>query len=107
MVRIRRAACQGLKLRLLRLGWPLVISGWIEAVTIAAESSNGRQGEIGNVLILGGVAELSTERRHRDIECFGRAVPVLVPHLAHELISADSRARVGGEHREQIELLRS
>ena len=59
------------------------------------------------MLLLRGVAELSAERRHRDIECFGRAVPVLVPHLAHELISAHSRARVRSERREQIELLRS
>ena len=59
------------------------------------------------MLILGCVAELSAERRHRDIKCFGRAVPVLVPHLAHELISAHSRARVRGERSEQIELLRS
>ena len=60
----------------------------------------------GDVVILGGVAELSTEGGHGDVEGFGWAIPVLVPDLAHELLPADSRRGVCSESGEQIELLR-
>jgi len=41
-------------------GLLLLESARVEAVPVAAEGGNGRQGNAGNVMILGGVAELST-----------------------------------------------
>ena len=57
------------------------------------------------MVILGGVAELSTESGHRDIEGFGWAVPVLIRDLAHEFLPTHGGAGVGSESGEQIELL--
>jgi hypothetical protein len=53
-----------------RSGWLLLGSGRVEAVPVAAEGGDGRQDKVGDVMILGGVAELSTEGSHCDVGRF-------------------------------------
>ena len=40
-----------------------------------------------------------------DVECLGRADPVLVPHVRHELVTAERRAGFPRHASEQVELL--
>jgi hypothetical protein len=82
------------------------LSRRVEAVAEAAQGGHGRQGTVGDVLILGSITELSPKRGHRYVKGLRRAVPVLVPHLAHQILSTYSGTGVGSKRSEQIKLLR-
>ena len=49
--------------------------------------------------------ELLAQRCDVDVERLGRAPPVLVPHVVHQLLSALDGAGVGGQVDEQVVLL--
>ncbi len=49
--------------------------------------------------------QLVAEPADGHVEGLGRAVPALAPHLCHQLGPRDHLVAVGGEHREDVELL--
>src|SRR3954470_22682173 len=53
----------------------------------------------------GVVAELAAQPRHVHVEGLGGAVPVRVPHLAHDLLARDDAAGLAYQQPEQVELL--
>ena len=52
-----------------------------------------------------GGLELAAQAADGDVEGLGRAVPVLVPHLVHQRLARHHLVVVGGEDREDVELL--